>query len=57
VSYKLPFVLIVVHFEKRFILVPLHSLFSVYYVVLTEKDNHGIHRKHGEDTEQESKKC
>ena len=34
-------------------LVPLYSVFSVCSVVYCRQDNHGIHRKHGEDIEQE----
>jgi len=35
--------LVVVHFEKWLILVPLYSVLSVYSVVLAGKNNHGIH--------------
>ena len=48
---KLAKISVVVHFEKRLILVPLYSVRSVYSVALVLQDNHGIHRKHGEDTE------
>ena len=33
------------------VLVPFYSVRSVYSVVLPCKFNHGIHGKHGEDTE------
>ena len=42
---------VMVHFEKLLILYPLCSVPSVYSVVLADNNNHGIHGKHGEDTE------
>jgi len=45
----------VFQFERWLGLVPSYSVFSVYSVVLAEEINHGLHRKHGEDTEQKRK--